>query len=175
MVLDIIFLIYSIIFLLIAVKGRRRIMMIFTGIAALFSLSSIFINVVLSLKYIPNVRKVIYLILFLVTMSFICFSSRKLKRSILGVIILISSCLIFFVYNDNVGLVYKNHNGKNYAGTYLKFDFGGSVVVTYYETKSRLFMAREYSFKDTFVGILGGIDDLFDYEPYERDFNEEYQ
>ena len=36
-------------------------------------------------------------------------------------------------------------------------------------------MAREYSFKDTYVGILGGIDDLFDYEPYERDFNEEYQ
>lgn len=170
MVLDIIFLIYSIIFLLIGIKSRKKYLILLTGMSVLFSLSSILLCLIFSLRYIPSIKAVIYLILFTVIMCTFFFSPMKVIGSILCVMILISSCLIYYLYNDNIGVTYRNFDGIDYIGTYYKINLG-SICVTYYESKFSLFMESEHSFIDTYIGTGEGFDEIIDNEPYNREYN----
>ena len=172
MIIDLIFLIYSIIFLLIGIKSRKKYLMLFTGISALFSLSSVFLCLIFSLKYIPYVKVIIYLILFTITMCIFSFSTMKVIGSVFCILILISSCLIYYLYKDNIGITYKKVDWKDYIGTYYKLNLAGSIIVTYYESKFSLFMENEHSFIDTYIGTSLDFDEIIDSEPYKREFNE---
>ena len=173
MIIDLIFLGFSIIFLLIGIKIRKKYLIIFTGMSVLFSLSSILLCLIFSLKYIPNIKAFIYLIFFTAIMCIFFFSTMKVIGSIFCVIILISSCLIYYLYNDNIGVTYRNFNGIDYIGTYCKIN-KGSVCVTYYESKFSLFMESEHSFIDTYIGTGEDYDEIIDNEPYNREFNVSY-
>lgn len=77
MIIDLIFFGFSIIFLLIGIKIRKKYLIIFTGMSVLFSLSSILLCLIFSLKYIPNINAVIYLIFFTAIMCIFFFSTMK--------------------------------------------------------------------------------------------------
>ncbi len=172
MILDIIFLIYSIIFLLIGIKSEKKILIIFACISALFSLSSIFADVVLSLRYIPNIRVAIYIILFAVTICIFFFSTMKIIGSIFCVIALSASCLMYNLYKDVIGVCYKSLDERTYAGIYLNFDFV-RLLLLITKQNLRCLWRRIILFEDTYVGIMSSLDGIFDYEPHRREYNEE--
>lgn len=171
MFLDIIFFIYSIVFVIIGIKRRYKILLIFSTIALLFSLSSVLLRVIFALQYFPYIRVTIYLILFVLTVSSFSLKISKKIGVILTIVILIMSCLAFYIYESLIGVVFKNFDGKNHVGIYLDFTVG-TVEVTYYEKKGLIFMANKYSFVDTYLGIIIIYDGLFDYEPNYRNLNE---
>lgn len=170
MTIDIMFLIFSFIFFIIGIKCIYKILLAFSTIAVLFSLSSVLIRVIFALQYFPYIKVAIYLILFVLTAgSFFLYKSKKIGV-ILTIIILIVSCLAFYIYESLTGFVFKNFDGKDHIGIYLDF-IVGTVEVTYYERKGPIFMADKYSFVDTYLGIICIYDGLFDYEPNYRNFN----
>ena len=105
-------------------------------------------------------------------MCIFSFSTMKVIGSVFCILILISSCLIYYLYKDNIGITYKKVDGKDYIGTYYKLNLAGSIIVTYYESKFSLFMENEHSFIDTYIGTSLDFDEIIDSEPYKREFNE---
>lgn len=169
MITDIIFLIFSFVFLLIGIKCKYKILLIFSTMSVLFSISSILIRTIFALQYFSYFRVAVYLILLVLIVGSFSLYTSKIIGVILTIVILIMSCLAFYIYESLIGVVFKNIENVDYVGYYFDF-IVGSFDVTYYERKGPIIIADKYSFVDTYY--YGIYDGFFDYEPDERNLNE---
>lgn len=170
MFFDLIFFICSIVFAIIGIKYKYKLLLIFSITDMLLSLVSLIIRIIFGLQFIPHIKLAVYLIFLVLTIgSFSLYISKNF--GVILTITLIVSSLVFFVYGSFVGVVVKNFDGKNYVGIYENITGLGETVVTYYDVKLSILMSTEYSFSENYGILLCGSDEIFDNQPYKIEYN----
>lgn len=164
MVYEIVFIMVSGILLITGIINKKYWLAAAASLLMLFSLSSVLMYCVFSVKYILTVKIFAYSILTAVTAVAICFSlaHTKFAKTFFSVITAALAGLICFMTSVFIGITTKSFDGKNYIGIYEKMNKETETVVTYYESKGFLLVSAECSFKRNYetgeVDKDGGFD-----------------
>lgn len=152
MVYEIVFIMVSGILLITGIINKKYWLAAAASLLMLFSLSSVLMYCVFSVKYILTVKIFAYSILTAVTAVAICFSlaHTKFAKTFFSVIAAALAGLICFMTSVFIGITTKSLYGKNYIGIYEKMNKKPETVVTYYESKGFLLVSAKCSFEGNY-------------------------
>lgn len=175
MIYEIAISIMSVILLITGAVNKKHWITVTSCLLMLFSVSSILMTCLFSVKYLLTTKIFIYSIFFAVTVAviFSFVDSKNIQFFLPAAAIILSVC-VCVIANSFIGVTYKTCNGKDYAGIYVKITGKGETVVTYYEVKGFMLVSSEYCFKENYGVVTGGKDEIFDREPYETEVNPNY-
>jgi hypothetical protein len=152
MVYEIVFIMMSGILLITGLIYKKYRIAAASGLLMLFSLSSVLMYCVFSVKYILTLKIFAYSILTAVTAVAICFSlvHTKFAKTLFSVVTVGLAGLICFMACIFIGITTKSLYGKNYIGIYEKMNKKPETVVTYYESKGFLLVSAKCSFEGNY-------------------------
>lgn len=156
MVYEIVFIMMSGILFITGLKYKKYRIAAAASLLMLFSLSSVFMYCIFSIKYILTLKIFAYSILTAVTAAAICFSlaNTNFVKTLFSVVAVGLAGLICFMSSSFIGITSKSIYDRKYIGIYEKMNKKSETVVTYYESKGFLLVSAECSFR----GLCGNED-----------------